>query len=156
MFWNNRPHLWEEKDSKWICLRPKARAMQGNPNPESRKLFCLLNLEILMEEFGILGFGIRNPWRGIQNPGLSWIPLFRATRRALTTDARRNWNSLMTYFIYLGSVISNEDGSRRDNNKVSPGKVWRVFSNNTASRLKSNCITAVRVNKLGAFIRQEY
>ena len=42
---------------------------------------------------------------------------------ALTTDARRNWNSLMTYFIYLGSVISNEDGSRRDNNKVSPGKV---------------------------------
>ena len=38
---------------------------------------------------------------------------------ALTTDARRNWNSLMTYFIYLGSVISNEDGSRRDNNKVS-------------------------------------
>ena len=113
-------------------------------------------LEILMEEFGILGFGIRNPWRGIQNTGLSWIPLFRATRRALTTDARRNWNSLMTYFIYLGSVISNEDGSRRDNNKVSTGKVWRVFSNNTASRLKSNCITAVRVNKLVAFIRQEY
>ena len=29
----------------------------------------------------------------------------------------------MTYFIYLGSVITNEDGSRRDNNKVSPGKV---------------------------------
>ena len=28
-------------------------------------------LEILMEEFGILGFGIRNPWRGIQNTGLS-------------------------------------------------------------------------------------
>ena len=42
---------------------------------------------------------------------------------ALTTDARRNRNSLMTYFIYLGSVISNEDGSRRDNNKVRPGKV---------------------------------
>ena len=59
-------------------------------------------------------------------------------------------------FTYLGSVISNEDGSRRDINKVRPGKVWRVFSNNTASRLKSNCITAVRVNKLDAFIRQEY
>ena len=28
-------------------------------------------LEILMEEFGILSLGIRNPLRGIQNPGLS-------------------------------------------------------------------------------------
>ena len=28
-------------------------------------------LEILVEEFGILGFGIRNPRRGIQNAGLS-------------------------------------------------------------------------------------
>ena len=33
---------------------------------------------------------------------------------ALTADARRNWNSLMTLFTYLGSVISDEDGSRGD------------------------------------------
>ena len=38
-------------------------------------------LEILMEEFGILGFGIRNPRSGIQNPGLSRIPLYGTTRR---------------------------------------------------------------------------
>ena len=37
-------------------------------------------LEILMEEFEILGFGILNPRRRIQNPGLSWIPLHEATR----------------------------------------------------------------------------
>ena len=31
---------------------------------------------------------------------------------ALTPDIRRNWNSLMTFifFIYFGTVISNEDG----------------------------------------------
>ena len=38
-------------------------------------------LEILIEEFGILGFGIRNPRHEIQNPGLSRIPLRGATRR---------------------------------------------------------------------------
>ena len=37
--------LWKEKDSKWICLKLKARAMQENPNPESRKSFSLLILE---------------------------------------------------------------------------------------------------------------
>ena len=38
-------------------------------------------LEILMQEFWILRFGIRNPRRRIQYPGLSWIPLHGATRR---------------------------------------------------------------------------
>ena len=38
-------------------------------------------LDILMEEFGILGFGIRNPRHGIQNPGLSRIPLYGVTRQ---------------------------------------------------------------------------
>ena len=33
---------------------------------------------------------------------------------ALTTDARRNWNSLMTLLYLFGSVISDKDGSRGD------------------------------------------
>ena len=39
--------LQEEEDSKWICLKPKALAMQGNPNPESWNFFRFLNLEYL-------------------------------------------------------------------------------------------------------------
>ena len=50
----------------------------------SPEIFLLVEsgiLEILIEEFGILGFEIRNPRHGIQNLGLSWIPLHGATRR---------------------------------------------------------------------------
>ena len=108
---NNRPHLWGEKDSKWICLKPKARAMQGNPNPQSR----------------MLGFGIRNPRRRLQYPGLSWIPLHGATRRCSHPRCSAK-PEFIAGFIYLGSVISNEDGSQGDINKVRPGKVWRAFS----------------------------
>ena len=39
---------------QWICLKTKARVMQGNPNPESGIV------EFLMEGFEILGSGIRN------------------------------------------------------------------------------------------------
>ena len=72
-----------------------------------------------MEEFGILGFGIGNPRRGIQNPGLFCIPLYGAIR--LCSHSR--CSAKLHDFIYLGSVISNENGSRGDINKVSPGKI---------------------------------
>ena len=88
--------LWEEKDSKRICLKPKARAMQVNPNPESRKFFCLLNLE-----------SWKFWWRNWGSWALeSWIqdcfvfPYMGRQRDALIPDARRNWNSLMTLFIW--------------------------------------------------------
>ena len=40
------------------------------------------------------------------------FPYMRRQGDALTPDIRRNWNSLMTFifFIYFGTVISNEDG----------------------------------------------
>ena len=66
-------------------------------------------LETLIGEFGILGFGMRNPRRGIQNTRLFCFPLYGATSRCSHTSTR--------------SVISNEDGSRGDINKVKPGKV---------------------------------
>ena len=94
-----------------ICLKPKALAMQGNPNPE----------------FRILGFGIRNPRRRLQYPGLSWIPLHGATRRCSHPRCSAKLEFIVD-FIYLGSVISNKDGSQRDINKVRPGKVWGIFS----------------------------
>ena len=106
--------------------------MQGNPNPESGIL------EFLMEEFGILGFGIRNPRRRIQNPGLSWIPLNGATEKAtLSSQISRNWNSLMTLHLCLGSVNSNEGGFRRDVNKQ--GHPTTVFSQISVRRTK-NCL----------------
>ena len=106
---NNRPHLWEDKDSKWICLKPKALAMQGNPNPE----------------FRILGFGIRNPRRRLQYPGLSWIPLHGARQGdALTPDAWRNWNLLLTLFIWaalLAMKMDLREISIREGRKSSEG-----------------------------------
>ena len=89
------------------------------------KIFLLVKsgiLEILMEEFGILGFGILNPWRGIQNLGLSCIPYMGRQGNSLTPNARRNWNSLMTLYLYFGSVIRNEYGSRGYISKVRLGK----------------------------------
>jgi len=86
---------------QWICLKPKARAMQGNPNPESGIL------EVLVEEFGILGFGIRNPRLRIQNPGLSCIPLNGATEKAmLSPQISRNWNSLIFGQRYLAMKVA--------------------------------------------------
>ena len=75
--------LWDEKDGKWICLKLKARAMQGNPIRNPGNLFgcSIWNLGNFDEGIGILGFGIRIPRRGIQNPELSWIPLYGTTRR---------------------------------------------------------------------------
>ena len=56
-----------------------------------------------------LTIGIGDPRRGIQNPGLSWIPLHGATRRC----SHPRYPAKLEFiddFIYLGSVISNEDG----------------------------------------------
>ena len=99
--------------------------MQGNPNQEFRKSFLFVEsgiVEILMEEFGILGFGIRNPRRRIQYLGLSWIPLHGATRLCAHPRCPAKLE-FIDDFIYLGSVISNENGSRGNINKVRPGKV---------------------------------
>ena len=57
----------------------------------------------------LLAIGIGDPRRGIQNPGLSWIPLHGATRRC----SHPRYPAKLEFiddFIYLGSVISNEDG----------------------------------------------
>ena len=106
---------------QWICLKTKARVMQGNPNPESGIV------EFLMEGFGILGFRMRNPRHRIQNPGLSCIPLNEATEKAmLSPQITRNWNSLMTLYLYLGSRISSEGGFRGDVDKQ--GHPTIVFS----------------------------
>ena len=129
---------------QWICLKPKAHAKQGNPNPESGIL------EFFMEEFGILGFGIRNPKRRIQNPGLSWIPLNEATEKAtLSSQISRNWNSLMTLYLCLGSVNSSEGGFQRDVNKQ--GHPTTVFSRISVRRTKNSNEGAFRrdVNKQG-------
>ena len=100
----------EEKDSKWICLRLKARAMQRNPNPESRKFFAcwIWNL-------GNFDGGIRDPglWNS-ESTGLSWTPLYGATRRCSPQIPEETGIHCWLYFIYLGSVISGEDGSRGD------------------------------------------
>ena len=56
-----------------------------------------------------LTIGIGDPRRGIQNPGLSWIPLHGAKRRC----SHPRYPAKLEFiddFIYLGSVISNEDG----------------------------------------------
>ena len=72
-----------------------------------------------MEEFGILGFGIGNPRRVIQNQGLFCIPLYGAIRLCSNPSCSAKLHD----FIYLGSVISNENGYGGHINKVSPGKV---------------------------------
>ena len=79
-------------------------------------------LDTLIREFGILGFGIRNPRRGIQNTRLFCFPLYGATSRCSHTRCSAKLE-FIDDFIYLRSVISNEDGSRGDINKVKPGKV---------------------------------
>ena len=68
--------------------------MQGNPNPESLKSF------LLVESWNFDG-RIRDP--ALWNPesrirgGLEF-PYMGRQGDALTADARRNWNSLMTLF----------------------------------------------------------
>ena len=67
-------------------LRHARESKSGIP-----EIFLLLEsgiLEILIEEFGILGFEIRNPRHGIQNLGPSWIPLHGdATRLEFIDDS---------------------------------------------------------------------
>ena len=75
----------------------------------SPEIFLLVEsgiLEILIEEFGILGFEIRNPRHGIQNLGLSWIPYMRRQGDALTPDAPKL--EFIDDFIYLGLAASLE------------------------------------------------
>ena len=78
-------------------------------------MFCLWNLES-WKLFGILGFGMRNIAQGIRNATNDWNPAIHGVESkiqdclvfiymgrqddALTSDARRNWNSLMTLFIW--------------------------------------------------------
>ena len=61
-----------------------------------------------------LTIGIGDPRREIQNPGLSWIPLQGATRRCSHSRYPAKLEFIddfyFFFFIYLGSVISNEDG----------------------------------------------
>ena len=68
-----------------------------------------------------LTIGIGDPRRGIQNPGLSWIPLNGATRRCSHPryPAKLGFIDDFYFFNYFGSV------------------------NTTANRLKFNCKTAV-------------
>ena len=54
--------------------------------------------------------GIGVPRREIQNPGLSWIPLEGATRRCSYPRYPAKLEFMTFILIYLGSVISNEDG----------------------------------------------
>ena len=56
-----------------------------------------------------LTIGIGDPRRGIQNPALSWISLQGVTWRC----SHPRYPAKLEFindFIYLGSVISNEDG----------------------------------------------
>ena len=59
-----------------------------------------------------LTIGIGDPRRGIQNPGLSWIPSHGATRHCSHPryPAKLEFIDDVYFFIYLSSVISNEDG----------------------------------------------
>ena len=53
-----------------------------------------------------LTIGIGDPRRGIQNPGLSWIPLHGGQGNALSLDIQRNWNSLMTFiFLFIRAAL---------------------------------------------------
>ena len=78
-------------------------------------------LEILMEEVGILGFGILNPRRIIQNLGLSCIPLHLGNKVMCSPHmpGRRNWNSLMTLFIWAALLVM-KIALGEDINKVMP------------------------------------
>ena len=60
-----------------------------------------------------LTIGIGDPRRGIQNPGLSWIPSHGATRHCSHPRYPAKLETEIDdfyFFIYLSSVISNEDG----------------------------------------------
>ena len=73
----------------------------------------LLNPECSSRISGMpLTIGIGDPRRGIQNPGLSWIPSHGATRHCSHPryPAKLEFIDDFYFFIYLSSVISNEDG----------------------------------------------
>ena len=88
--WNFCPWNWKHRKfcfwhpESWEIIRNTAQRIR-NPsndwNPESN--FNWKRLE--------RGTGIRNPLRGIQNPKLSWIPLYGAidTHSLFTTSATR-------------------------------------------------------------------
>ena len=78
-------------------------------------------LETLMGEFGILELaGIHGVESRIQDCFV--FPYMGRQVDALTPDARRNWNSLMTLFI-CAALLAMKMASRGDINKVRPGKV---------------------------------
>ena len=95
--------LWEEKDSKRICLKLKARAMQGNPNQESLKSFLLVeSWKFWWTNSG--SWALESGIHGVESRIRDCLefPYMGRQGDALTTDARRNWNSLMTLFYLFG------------------------------------------------------
>ena len=86
----------------------EARTVQGNPNP----VFGIM--EFFMAVFGILGFGIGNPKRRIQNPGLSCIPLKGATEKAMLSPQKTGihwwlcifiWSALLAMIVAFGETL---------------------------------------------------
>ena len=107
-------------------LRHARESKSGIP-----EIFLLLEsgiLEILIEEFGILGFEIRNPRHGIQSLGPSWIPLHGATRRCSHPRFHETGIYWWFYLFGPGSFTGNEDASEEDIYKFRLGKAWGVFS----------------------------
>ena len=97
-----------------------------------------------IRNLGIFDGGIRDPglwnpestWGRIQNQGRSCIPLNGATEKAmLSPQVSRDWNLLMTFYLYLCSVISTEGGFRGDVNEQ--GHLTTVFSKISVRRTKT-------------------
>ena len=72
--------------------------MQGNPNSEFLKSFFLWNLGNI--DGRIQDPGLWNPESRIRD--FLEFPYMGRQGDALTTNARRNWNSLMTLFYSFG------------------------------------------------------
>ena len=140
-----------------------------NPNPESRKfLFCLWNLKS-WKLFGILGFGIRHIAQGIWNATNDWNPAIHGVESkiqdclvfiymgrlddALTSDSGRNWNSLMTLFIWAASLaMKMAFGEMLIRYGWEGSEGYLVYhSESTKIQLYISC-----VNKLGVFKWREY
>ena len=130
---SNRPRSLRGK-RQWTDL-PEAQGSRHARESKSGipEIFLLVEsgiLDILMEEFGILGFGIRNTRRGIQNPGLSWIPLCGTTRRCShhRCSAKLEFIDDLISFIWAALLAMKKALGEIFYIKVRLGKVWGVFS----------------------------
>ena len=97
--------------------------MQENANPESRKSFCLLNPEYWNFDGRIRDPRLWNPESTAYNPesrtvlySLTWG---NKVMRSPHMPGRRNWNSLMTLFIWA-AVLVMKMALGGDINKVMP------------------------------------